>query len=78
MLNRLREVREQKWLTQEALSELSGVTRASISQIEAGHRPPRFGTALKLAAALGVSPDELTDRSEPPAAPVLQRGRGAA
>ncbi len=58
---RLREVRERKLVTQEELAERSGVTRANISRLENGLQRPRIGTARRLAAALGVTADELID-----------------
>lgn len=45
-------------LTQEALSEESGVSRQAIQRIEAGN-PARLGTIRKLARALAVDPDAL-------------------
>jgi transcriptional regulator with XRE-family HTH domain len=40
------------------LEALSGVSNAVISQIENGHvKDPGFTTAVKLASALGISPD---------------------
>lgn len=56
---RLRELRERRFMTQDQLSQESGVRAATISEIENGLRSPRFGTIKKLAAALGVEPDEL-------------------
>ena len=61
---RLREVREAALVTQEELSERSGVGKASISRIETGHHVPRFSTIKKLAEALEVDPRELMAREE--------------
>lgn len=58
---RLREVRERKLVTQEELADRSGMTRANISRLENGLQRPRISTARKLAAALGVEPEELID-----------------
>ncbi len=58
-LERLRELREMAGLSQERLSEISGVGRATVADLEAGKRPPRPSTARKLADALGVDIPEL-------------------
>ena len=60
----LKELRHRKGMTQVKLSEVSGVPRPNISDIERGDRPPEqiwLGTAVKLADALGVNPKELLD-----------------
>jgi transcriptional regulator with XRE-family HTH domain len=46
-------------LTQERLSELSGVSRRRIGQLEAGQGRPRRVTAVALAAVLQVEVDDL-------------------
>jgi len=61
---RLREVREEKFVTQAELSKRTGVTEATISRIETGLTQPRISTALKLAAGLGVEPEQLVVPSE--------------
>lgn len=53
--NRLREVRLQKQLTQEALADLAGVTRQTIIAIEKEKFVPSVKLALELAQALDVS-----------------------
>jgi len=58
---RLRELRERAALSQEDLAVKSGVSRATIARLEAGIRPARPSTRRKLAGALGVKPDELTN-----------------
>ena len=58
-LPRLRELRMARFLTQEALADKAGVARFTVRRIEQG-APARFGTLQKLAAALGVEPEELT------------------
>ena len=58
---RLREVRERMFVTQVELAERSGISRANISRLENGLQRPRISTVRKLAAALGVEPDELIE-----------------
>jgi transcriptional regulator with XRE-family HTH domain len=56
----LRQLRRERGLSQEDLSWRSQVHRTQISLLEGGHRLPRFLTLIKLAGALGVTPDDLT------------------
>jgi transcriptional regulator with XRE-family HTH domain len=58
---KLREARERRFLTQQALADLVGTTKANISRLETGNQRPRPGTVLRLAEALGVPPEELVD-----------------
>lgn len=53
----LRDLREARLLTQRELSELTGVTHATISRIESGLQRPEMRTLRKLAAGLGVEPE---------------------
>lgn len=57
----LRELRDERGLTQEELAERSGVQAGEISRIEAGKRDPRVSTVLRLAKGLRVSPGRLLD-----------------
>jgi transcriptional regulator with XRE-family HTH domain len=56
---RLRELEERASFSQMELSELSGVSRATIADLELGKRGARPRTRRKLAKALGVEPWEL-------------------
>lgn len=55
----LREVRERIGMTQSDLAKASDVSQSHISEIESGKAIPTVFVAKKLAAALGVSVDEL-------------------
>ena len=57
---RIKEVREQKKMTQEQLAEKSGVSRTTISGLENGkERTTTTKTLMNIARALGVSIDSL-------------------
>ena len=56
---RLKELRERVSLSQMELSERSGVSRATIADLELGKRGAQPKTRRKLAEALGVEPWEL-------------------
>ena len=57
--NRLKEVRSQKYLTQEALAEAVKVTRQTIIAIEKSKFGPTVTLALALAGVLEVSVEDL-------------------
>lgn len=61
MLVKLREVRLRQMVTQAELAQRTGIMEATISRIENGTQRPRISTIRKLAAALGVSTDELVE-----------------
>ena len=72
--SRLKEARLEKGFTQEALGEMIGVTKGSISLYESGQRTPKLETVLELMYTLGVTADyllgadvvvEVKDISEP-------------
>ena len=48
-------IRKEKGLTQEKLSELSGLSQQYISDLERGKRNPTIVTIYEVAQALGVS-----------------------
>ena len=56
---KLRTLRVEKALSLRALDKRSGVTFATINNLEKGNRPARLATIRKLAEALGVEPKEL-------------------
>lgn len=59
---RLAEVRRDKGMSQQALATASGVHRVTIARFETGKASPNVQTMAKLAAALGVTIDEIVDR----------------
>jgi transcriptional regulator with XRE-family HTH domain len=61
---RLRQLRVQRALSLRALGERSGVSFATINNLENGNRPARLATIRKLAEALRVEPKELMKGEE--------------
>jgi transcriptional regulator with XRE-family HTH domain len=61
---RLKELRERVSLSQMELSERSGVSRATIADLELGKRGAQPKTRRKLAAALGVEPWDLVEDTQ--------------
>lgn len=60
MESKLKELRSQKHMSQQELADASGVSRATIANIELGiQKNIMTGTLVKLADALGVSAREL-------------------
>jgi transcriptional regulator with XRE-family HTH domain len=58
-LGKLREHRQRRGLTQIELSKISGLSRATIADLEAGKRGAYQSTVKKLARALKVKPRDL-------------------
>lgn len=56
---RLGQVRREQGLTQRELAARAGITQVALSHLETRRAQPRLTTARALAAALGVSVDEL-------------------
>lgn len=63
MVNKLREIRKRKGMTQEALSKAANIHRITIAKYETGRARPTLESAEKLAAALGVTIDELIGKA---------------
>jgi transcriptional regulator with XRE-family HTH domain len=63
-VQKLRELRRRRVLTLRELEEESGVSYNTIWRIENGYREVRPSTIRKLAAALGVEPEELVKIEE--------------
>lgn len=55
----IKQLRQKLGMTQEELSELSGVSRVSIGNYERGDREPTVSIAISIAESLGVSLEEL-------------------
>lgn len=53
----LKQLRESAGLTQSELGERCGMAYQAIARIERGENEPSWPTVLKLARALGVTPD---------------------
>ena len=54
VVRQLRELRQKKGLSHEALALKAGVSRPAVSHIESGKRKPSLMVAVKLCDALGV------------------------
>jgi transcriptional regulator with XRE-family HTH domain len=54
--DRVRELRKQAGLTQEALAGAAGMDRSFLAEIEGGRTNPSLDTMHRLADALGVDP----------------------
>ena len=61
---RLRELRVERALSLRALGDRSGVSFATINNLENGNRPARLATIRKLAETLDVKPNELMKGEE--------------
>ena len=57
--NRLRELREQKNLSQRRAAQLMDIPQGSLSQIERGMRDPKLKTCLRIARALDCTLDAI-------------------
>ena len=58
---RLRAVRKDKGMTQEALAEAADLHSTFISNVERGYRVPSLPTVLRLSVALDLPPGDLVD-----------------
>jgi transcriptional regulator with XRE-family HTH domain len=61
---KLREIRQEKGLSREELSERSGLGRGTVRDYEQGRRQPSLQLAFKLAEALGVPVDSFKNGEE--------------
>lgn len=74
---RLRELRTERGMSQEALAAAAGASKATIQNWEAQRRSPSLRDACKVADALGVSLDDLAGRSAANAPAEVERRLGA-
>src|SRR5256885_16315636 len=75
---RLRELREEKKLSQGDMEDRTGLFRCYVSRVENGHTVPAIETLEKMARALGVPLYQLFyDGEEPPKLPNLPKRRSA-
>jgi len=76
--DRLREMREEKKLSQGDIEKRTGLLRCYISRVENGHTVPAIETLEKLARALEVPLYQLFyDGEEPPALPNLAKRKSS-
>jgi transcriptional regulator with XRE-family HTH domain len=61
---RLRSLRLERYLTQHELADLAGLHELTLQRIESGKAAPFGKTVRRLAAALGVRPDQLAKPEE--------------
>jgi transcriptional regulator with XRE-family HTH domain len=74
--DRLRQLREEKKLSQGDIEKRTGLLRCYISRVENGHTVPAIETLEKLARALEVPVYQLFyDGEEPPKVPNLLKGK---
>jgi transcriptional regulator with XRE-family HTH domain len=57
----VREIRQRKLLSQRELAEHAGVSETTIVKLELGATRPHPRTLRKIAAVLGISPEEMAD-----------------
>ena len=61
-MNRIRELRQKKELSQEELARLLGVDRSAVAKWETGSNLPRAEKLLQMADIFGCSLDKILDR----------------
>ena len=71
-IDRIKQLRKEKGMTQEQLAERADLTSEAVTRVERGVRMPTLKTLGKLAHGLGVSPAKLVD-VEVPHTPKLNR-----
>ncbi len=59
MRTALRELREQRFISQAVLAERARLTVYTVSRLENGRHRPTLQTVRKLAGALGVKPEDI-------------------
>ncbi len=56
---RLKTLRQRAFLTQRELAQRAGLSEVTVNRLEQGKQTARISTIRKLAAALGVLPEDL-------------------
>jgi len=59
LANRIKELRDQKGISQEELAHRAGLSRTGMGFVETGKRWPRLDTLMKVADGLNITVDEL-------------------
>ena len=59
LANRIRELRDQRGISQEELAHRAGLSRTGMGFLETGKRWPRLDTLMKVADGLNITVDEL-------------------
>ena len=59
LAKRIKELRDQKGISQEELAHRAGLSRTGMGFVETGKRWPRLDTLMKVAQGLNVTVDEL-------------------
>lgn len=72
----LRQLREARGLTQEALAHAAGLHQKAISHLEQGINLPTMTTAFALADAMGIDINEFRKAEDFPTRKIKPRGRG--
>jgi transcriptional regulator with XRE-family HTH domain len=62
--NALRQLREERGLSQEAAALTCGVDRSYFGRLERGQKTPTLGTVWRIADALNTKPSDLLARAE--------------
>ena len=62
-MNRIKQLRKEKGITQENLSAMVGISQVTVSEYENGRNYPSVENLLKIADHFGVSTDYLLERS---------------
>jgi transcriptional regulator with XRE-family HTH domain len=75
MGNRLKQLRQQKGMSQAELAKAAGVPFGSLRNWEYGRRTPLLDAAARIAQALGVTLDELAGISNPEVPPAAKKGK---
>jgi transcriptional regulator with XRE-family HTH domain len=68
----IRAWRDSRYLTQQELGDMIGVTLFSISNWELGTKQPRAKNMRALAAALGITPDQIILVTKPEREPTAE------